>query len=191
MNKKTATNFVLVLSGVSEPDSQLENGLYEAGCDDATLAFRNGVPYLEFDREAESLEEAILSAVRDTDRADPRIRVVRVEPGDLVNASEIARRIECTREYVRLLTQGKRGKGDFPTPYSGITSKTLVWSWADVVRWLYDHKVIEDRTLLDAAEIVRDINDALEVRENPAVIDRRLKYLRELGGRKSTAPDVA
>jgi hypothetical protein len=191
MSKKTTANFVLVLSGVSEPDSRLEDGLYEAGCDDATLAFRNGVPYLEFDREAGSLEKAVLSAVRDTERADPRIKVVRVEPGDLVNASEIARRIGCTREYVRLLTQGKRGKGEFPTPHSGITSKALVWSWADVVRWLYEHKVIEDRTILDAAEIVRDINDALEVRENPAIIDRRLKYLRELGGRKSTAPDVA
>lgn len=35
-------NFVLVLSGVSEPDSQLEDDLFEA-CDDAVLAFRNGV----------------------------------------------------------------------------------------------------------------------------------------------------
>ena len=76
------------------------------------------------------------------------------------------------------------------TPHSGITSKTLVWSWADVVRWLYDRKVIEERTILDKAEIVRDINDALEVKENPAIIDRRLKYLRELGGRKSTAPEL-
>jgi hypothetical protein len=43
-------NFVLVLSGVTEPDSQLEDGPFEAGCDDAVLAFRNGVGYVEFDR---------------------------------------------------------------------------------------------------------------------------------------------
>ncbi|MGH9334471.1 MAG: hypothetical protein ACRD21_12055, partial [Vicinamibacteria bacterium] len=60
-------NFVLVVSGVSEPDSRLEDALYEAGCDDAILAFRNGVAYLEFDREAPSLEDAILSAIRDAE----------------------------------------------------------------------------------------------------------------------------
>ncbi|MGH9461061.1 MAG: hypothetical protein ACRD1X_07570 [Vicinamibacteria bacterium] len=36
-------SFVLVLSGVSEPDEWLENALFEAGCDDGTLAFRDGV----------------------------------------------------------------------------------------------------------------------------------------------------
>jgi len=182
MSEKPVYNFVLVLSGISEPDNQLEDGLYEAGCDDGTLAFRNAIPYLEFDREAESIEEAVLSAVQDTEHADPRIKVVRVEPGDLVNASEIARRIQCTREYIRLLAQGKRGAGEFPTPHSGITGKTLVWSWAEVVRWLFEHNVIKERALLDAAEVVRDINDALEVRENAAVINRRMQYLRILGG---------
>jgi len=190
VSEKTVYNFVLVLSGISEPDSRLEDGLFEAGCDDATLAFRHGIPYLEFDRKAESFEEAVLSAVQTAERADPRIKAVRIEPGDLVNASEIARRVQCTREYIRLLAQGKRGEGEFPTPHSGITSKTLIWSWAEVVRWLFEHNVIEDRTVLDAAEIVRDINDALDVRENPAIINRRLKYLRELGGHEPSASDV-
>ncbi len=190
MSEKLVNNFVLVLSGISEPDSRLEDGLYEAGCDDTTLAFRHGIPYLEFDREAESLAEAVRSAVQDAERADPRLKVVRVEPGALVNASEIARRVQYTREYIRLLVQGKRGDGKFPTPQSGVTSKTLVWSWAEVVRWLFEHELIEDRSLLDSAEVVRDINDALEVRENPAIINRRLKYLRELGGRESSTSDV-
>jgi hypothetical protein len=74
-------NFVLVLSGVTEPDSQLEDGLFEAGCDDAVLAFRRGVGYLEFDRRAPSLDAAILSAVRDVERADGRLTVVSVEMG--------------------------------------------------------------------------------------------------------------
>lgn len=72
-------NFVLVLSGVSEPDSQLEDGLFEAGCDDALIAFRNGVGYLEFDRRAPSLDAAIRSAVRDVERADGRLAVVAVK----------------------------------------------------------------------------------------------------------------
>jgi hypothetical protein len=107
--------------------------------------------------------------------------VARVEPGDFVNASEIARRLECTREYIRLLTQGKRGNGEFPAPHSGVTSKTLVWSWAEVVRWLFDQKKITDKSLLDNAVTIRDINDALELRQNPDVFHRRIELLRKLG----------
>jgi len=80
-------NFVLVLSGVPEPDGELENALFEAGCDDATLAFRNGVGYLELDRRALSLDAAILSAIRDVERADSRLAVVAVEPGDAASAA--------------------------------------------------------------------------------------------------------
>ena len=173
-------DFVLVLSGVSEPDSQLEDALFEAGCDDAILAFRNGVAYLEFDRQAPSLDAAVLSAIRDAEYADSRLTVVSVEPGDAVNASEVARRARVTREYIRLLIHGKRGEGGFPAPQSGITGKTLVWSWAKVVRWMLEHELLEDRTVVEAADIIRDINDALDVRQHPATMDRRLKYLREL-----------
>ena len=173
-------NFVLVLSGVSEPDERLENALFEAGCDDGTLAFRNEVGYIEFDRQAPSLDAAVLSAIRDVERADSRPTVVAVEPGDAVNASEIGRRAEVTREYIRLLVQGKRGEGNFPAPQSGIAGKTLVWSWAEVVRWMLEHNLLEDRSVLATAETIRDINDALKMRQHPVTMDRRLKYLREL-----------
>ena len=178
-------NFVLVLSGVSEPDEWLEDALFGAGCDDGTLAFRNGVGYLEFDRQAPGLDPAILSAIRDVERADSRLTVVAVEPGDAVNASEIGRRAEVTREYIRLLVQGKRGEGNFPVPQSGIAGKTLVWSWAEVVRWMLEHNLLEDRSVLETAETIRDINDALKMRQHPATMDRRLKYLRELQKSKS------
>ena len=75
-------HFVLVLSRVSEPDGWLEDALFEVGCDDGTLAFRNGVGYIEFDRRGPSLDAVILSAIRDVERADPRLAVVAVEPGD-------------------------------------------------------------------------------------------------------------
>jgi len=114
------------------------------------------------------------------ERADSRLTVVAVEPGDAVNASEIGRRAEVTREYIRLLVQGKRGEGNFPVPQSGIAGKTLVWSWAEVVRWMLEHNLLEDRSVLETAETIRDINDALKMRQHPATMDRRLKYLREL-----------
>ena len=183
MKKNPIHKFVLVLSGISEPDGRLEDALYEAGCDDALLAFRACVAYLEFDRRAPRLERAVLSAIREVEGADPRIRVVRVEPGDLVNASEIGRRARLTREYIRLLAQGERGSGGFPAPEFGITGKTLAWSWAKVVRWLFQQGMLEDASLVDAALTIRDLNDALEVRNDPAALERRMRFLRRLRGR--------
>ena len=180
MGKNRAHNFVLVLSGVNEPDSRVEDALYEAGCDDATLAFRAGMAYLEFDRRADSFEQAIVSAVHDVERSDVRLEVSRIEPGDLVTASEIARRIHKSREYVRLLVKGKRGAGGFPPPRSGVSATTPVWSWCDVVRWLSEHGIIQDLSAVHAAELLRDMNEALEIRSDPSATKRHQKYVREL-----------
>jgi hypothetical protein len=55
--------FDVVLKDVSElPDDQAAR-LFAAGCDDGTPASCEGVAWIHFDREAASLEEAILSAV--------------------------------------------------------------------------------------------------------------------------------
>ena len=59
---KTYT-FTLVLSGFTELREDVEDCLFESGCDDALLSFRDGVPYLDLDREAKSIREAILSAI--------------------------------------------------------------------------------------------------------------------------------
>ena len=50
------------------------------------------VPYVDFDRDSDSFEEAVLTAIRDVERAG--LQVLRVEPDDFVSASEIARRTE-------------------------------------------------------------------------------------------------
>ena len=61
--------FYVYLAGVSELTEDLENRIFEAGCDDALLASENGCVYLNFDREAESLETAIGTALQDIIRA--------------------------------------------------------------------------------------------------------------------------
>ena len=54
-----------------------EDMLFEAGCDDALIAVVNGAMFLDFDREASSLGEAIESAVHDVEQAGGK--VVRIE----------------------------------------------------------------------------------------------------------------
>jgi hypothetical protein len=178
--KRQTHSFTLVLSGISDPDARIEDALYEAGCDDALLAFRNEVAYLEFDREADTFEAAIVSAVRDAESAAGQITVSSVEPSDLVTASEIARRLDCTREYVRLLVQGKRGEGGFPAPLSGVTSTNLLWSWAAVLKWLSEHDRLTDESELTRAETICDINGALDDRLQPGIIKRRRSLIQKL-----------
>lgn len=54
--------FKLILAE-SEADEDIANRLYDAGCDDGTLASRDGVAFISFDREAPSIEAAIRGAV--------------------------------------------------------------------------------------------------------------------------------
>ena len=61
--------FTLVLTGISEVSTEIEDALFEAGCDDALLWTRDGVAYLDFDREAASYQEAVQSAIADVQAA--------------------------------------------------------------------------------------------------------------------------
>lgn len=61
--------FTLVLAGVDELTPEMADALFEAGCDDSTPASCDGVVHVHFDREAESLGDAIGSAVKDVVRA--------------------------------------------------------------------------------------------------------------------------
>jgi hypothetical protein len=58
-------DFTLILSGPAELTTELEDALFAAGCDDATLSVRGGRVYLDFTRSAASREDAVRSAVRD------------------------------------------------------------------------------------------------------------------------------
>lgn len=71
--------FSLVLSGVSKITPKLANALYEATGGDIEFEMSEGLATLEFDRNAPSLRDAILSAIREVEGAGSGIRVVRVE----------------------------------------------------------------------------------------------------------------
>jgi len=53
--------------------------LYEAGCDDGTIVTRNRTTHIAFDRESDSLEEAIRSASQDVRSAGFGIERVEME----------------------------------------------------------------------------------------------------------------
>lgn len=71
MQTRTPTSFrftIVLRDFVSFEDSQwtaLEDGLHPAGCNDATVSSCGGVVYLDFDREAPTILEAVTSALVD------------------------------------------------------------------------------------------------------------------------------
>lgn len=66
---KREFEFTLVLSGVNALTREVLDALYEAGCDDALVGMRGGVAFADFCREADSFPNAMLSAIRDVERA--------------------------------------------------------------------------------------------------------------------------
>jgi len=63
-------DFTLLFDGVSEITDDIERSLFEAGCDDATLSMRSGRLYLTFSRRAQSMKDAIASAMNDVRKAN-------------------------------------------------------------------------------------------------------------------------
>jgi hypothetical protein len=72
--------FTLVYVGVDDLTDEFCDAIFEAGCDDALLGMHHGLVTLDFDREALSYRQALLSAIEDVERAEQPIRLVRVEP---------------------------------------------------------------------------------------------------------------
>ena len=72
--------FTLILSGFKELTDEVEKSIYDAGCDDGLVGIVDGEPFVDFDREAPSFREAVMTAIRDVESAGQNIRVIRVEP---------------------------------------------------------------------------------------------------------------
>lgn len=152
--------FVIVLSGVDTISSELEDSLFESGCDDALIASRNSVVYLVFDRIASSFADAISSAILNIRSSKFKIGISHIEPSDIVSLSEIARRVNRTRESIRLLAKGDRGDGSFPLPISGVDESKQLWSWIEVANWFLEKDMLSESDF-DNALIIRAINDKL------------------------------
>lgn len=127
--------FTLIVEGPDLQDETNTDALFEAGCDDATVGRVGAVQYLDFDREAESLADAVFEATESIEKAVREARVVHLEPDDLVTMAEIANRTGRSRESVRLLIAGKRGPGGFPPPTTHFKRRQRMWRWQEVAVW--------------------------------------------------------
>ncbi|MBV8824891.1 MAG: hypothetical protein JO084_06285 [Bradyrhizobiaceae bacterium] len=153
----TTFEFSIIASGLDPQADDFETRFYNAGCDDATVSFQKGHIIVDFAREADSIGEAICSAVECVQKAGARVD--RVEPDPLVSLAEIAARSHLTRAAVSLYAKGERN-ADFPAPVVRVTSPTSLYDWAEVATWLFHHEKISREEALEA-EAVKAVNEAI------------------------------
>ncbi len=154
--------FTLLLDGIDKISPHVEDALFAAGCDDATISLRFGRIYLTFSRASASLKDAIISAIRDVRKSGIGATVLRVDQCDLITQSEIARRIHRSRQLVNQYILGTRGPGGFPAPACNITDRAPLWYWYEVAFWLWENNIIKEDDLRDAQNLTV-INRVLEL----------------------------
>jgi predicted DNA-binding transcriptional regulator AlpA len=149
--------FSIIASGLDRQADDFESRFYSGGCDDATVSFQKGHIIADFAREAQSIDDAISSAVEDVIAVGATVD--RVEPDPLVCLADIAARTGLSRAAMTQYSKGQRGK-EFPAPVARVTSDSPLWDWADVARWLFQNqKLTRDQAI--EAEAVSQANQVI------------------------------
>jgi hypothetical protein len=153
--------FTVIASGLDPQADDYEERFWDAGCDDATISFQNGRTIVDFAREAESLQDALDSAIADVRKAGARIE--RIEPDPLVSLSDMAERAALSRSAMTNYAKGYRQSG-FPAPTAKVSSGSPLWDWAEIAAWLHGHGRL-DAEAAEAAAVIRAANERLRARE--------------------------
>ena len=178
-SKKNIYQFTLVLKNVDEKTVGLEDSLYEAGCDDALINFRNGTVYLDFDRKGHSLEEAVIDAIKAVESASIGALVTHVAPEDWVTETEVAKRIPCKRQTISLWCHEQRRKANpFPKPVMKLANRSPFWKWCEIAEWLYLNNLTDKQTV-ENAKFLENLNAVLDERD-PDIKKLRMRLLKEI-----------
>ncbi len=134
--------FTVVIDGDAGTDENTD-ALFEAGCDDATFSHSSGISYGDFDREAESLNDAVLSGIEAVESVGG-LRVRRVDSDDFVTVL------------------------DFPAAVSSMRGKGKVWDWSEVAAWAgvdYDPERAATIAAVNGAFALRSAKSPLDAKQ--------------------------
>jgi predicted DNA-binding transcriptional regulator AlpA len=169
-------NFVLKfkLAEDSADANDLVERLGEAGCDDAVVGIgQPGRIALNFTREADSAQQAIISALEDAKRAIPDAELIEVSP-DLAGLTDIAELVGMTRQNIRklMVTHAKT----FPAPIH--EGSAALWHLARVLEWLSARGGYPiERRLLETSHIAMQINVVKESSRVETPAENRIRAL--------------
>ncbi len=137
-----------------EPDAFIER-LEKEGCDDALIGIGQKKRIaLQFNRKASTALDAVVSAIKDVERAIPDVRLLEAAP-DLVGLSDIAEILGCSRQNMRKLMLNNMTS--FPSPIH--EGKVSLWHLSSVLAWFIKEKnyIIDDQ-LIDIANANMQLN---------------------------------
>lgn len=143
--------------GVALLDALVANGL-----NDASIAQIDGKLFAIVDREAETLVDAIMTALLQIESLE-YCSVLRVLPQDLMSATEIARRYGKSRQWVYQLVSGKRGAGDFPTAFA-LDGAAAHWRSSDIENYFADAPTPTAEEVRSESAFLETLNAALDFR---------------------------
>lgn len=138
-----------------------EERLYESGANDGIVESHERGWSIGFDRENETFEEAVVSAIEDVEAAS--LEVIEIEDDELLSASDIASRTGRTRQSISHLIAGVRGTGSWPRPVAGNVRSPL-WRWVDVAEWFREYDGSTYSFDEHAAAVRAAVNDVLRAR---------------------------
>jgi len=147
-------DFSFAVSGIDPHEEGFADAIFEAGCDDASLMLYKGAIVVNFMREHDTFIDAVASAYANL--LESGVTIERFDPDFLVSSTDIANKINVSRQAVANYANGKRGEG-FPPPIVRVTSSSPLWDWVDVSYWLYKNKQIEE-SVFDDALVSRGVN---------------------------------
>lgn len=154
-------SLTLVLDAPNLTDAQI-NSLYTS-VPDSTASERNGRAFIGVDREAPDFPSALVSVIEEVERALPGVKVLAVEPEELVAQADIAQRRGRSRESISLLVNGERGPGTFPKPRYEVGNRAF-WQWEEVERWFDAYEGRAPQLQHDA--FVEAVNATLAMRKS-------------------------
>ena len=133
--------------------------LMNEGCDDALVGIgKPGRIALDFTREADSAEEAVISALSAVKRAIPDAEFVEATP-DFVGVPDIAKLLDVSRQYIGKIL--KANGSDFPPPIHD--GNRAIWHLEVVLRWLTERRMRKiDERLLEISRVNMHCNHAKE-----------------------------
>lgn len=162
------------LSDLDRDHDAIVERLAQAGCDDALIGIgQPGRIALEFTREAEKAEAALISALRDVKQALPTAKLIEASP-DFVGLTDVADVVGMTRQNMRKLMVNNIGS--FPTPVH--EGSAAVWHLADVLHWLKAKGTYQlEQGMLDVAKATMQINLAKEASQLVPRVQREVRAL--------------
>ncbi len=134
--------FSIVFCDNVELNEQLEDIVYGGCCDDGQLSSVDGRVMLLFERNAESIVDAVFEVLSELKESGLARHILCVDPSDLVSQIQIGKRLGKKRQQIHQYVNGLRGPSGFPKPIRYTEERKPVWGWATVLNWFVKSNLI-------------------------------------------------